>query len=187
MWRILLPAGIISAFLILAVELEYALNEMASPAVMGSVAHPIQGWLQKYGIRSLLNTPCGNRDDCDIFRGNGVERVLAVNLIDYQKDGHIVADLCTWTPEGEWDAAYVNCFFCTSNDSTVGGHAEAAKNIASWPVKYLILYDTAIHPFDWATIFQSNGWRRIESVKEDGGIIEDGVWMTRCEVWERAT
>ena len=190
MWKALLPMGIISALLILAVELEYALHEMASPPVVGSVAKPIYGWLQKYGIRSLLNTPCGNRDDCDVFRQNGIERVLAVNLVDYQKDGHIVADLCVWKPpgeSGEWDAAYVNCFFCTSNDSPIGGHAEAAKNIASWPVKYLIVYDTAIHPFNWAAIFESSGWRRIECVKEDGGVVEGGEWSTRCEVWERAT
>jgi len=178
--------GIISAILILAIELEYVINDISSPLIAGSVAQPIRDWIQKYEIRSLLNTPCGNRDDCDIFRANGVERILAVNLIDYEKDGHIVADLCEWKPTGEWDAAYVNCFFCTSNESPIGGHAEAAVNIASWPVKYLIVYDTAVHPFDWGAVFQSNGWRRIECTKEDGGVVEGGEWITRCEVWERA-
>src|SRR3990167_776461 len=78
MWRALLPMGIISTLLILAVELEYALHEMSSPLVVGSVAKPIYGWLQKYGIRSLLNTPCGNRDDCDTFRQNGEDSFHAV-------------------------------------------------------------------------------------------------------------
>lgn len=149
-------------------------------AVVLSVIPALLPWLKKYGISSILNTPCGNRDDCDWFLANGIEKLLAVDLQDWHKPNHIVADLCVWKPSGRWDAAYVNCFFCTSNDSRVGGHIQAADNIASWPVKYIIVLDTL--GYDWRPHFKRAGWTLLERL-EDSKIISHPTYM---EIWGHA-
>jgi len=144
-----------------------------------SIAPAIFDWLGKYNIKSLLNTPCGSRDDCKLFRAHGIERIVGVNIREEVASypGHVVGDLCDWKPDGEWDAAYSNCFFCTSNDSRIGDHAAAAKNIASWPVRYIVFYDTPV--FEWMTYFEQAGWKRIEYINGmEGG-------MTRAELWSK--
>ena len=143
-----------------------------------SITAPALEMIRKYGIKSILNTPCGftDGDDCGKVRDYGVEKTLGVNLIDYNKPGHVVGDLCVWRPPHAFDAAYVNCFFCTSNDSRVGGHAEAVRNIASWPIKYIVLFDT-LGRFDWHPHLIQFGWEMIE---------HQDVLSSHVEVWKRA-
>ena len=152
-----------------------------------AIARVILDWLREFGIKSLVNAPCAG-GDCDIFRANGVVETLGVNIIDSPCSNFVKADLCVWHPEKEYDAVYINCIFCTSNDSLSGNHRTLAENYASWPVKYIVVYDTAVNPFDWGVIFREHGWECIKISKESGVPYrpEDTTWETRCEVWERA-
>src|SRR3989304_1420510 len=77
------------------------------------IAPAILPWIRKYGIRSVLNTPCGLCGDCATFIRDGV-KVLGVHSSERANtlENHVQGDLCVWKPTGEWDAAYVNCFFC---------------------------------------------------------------------------
>ena len=130
------------------------------------IAAIVPEWIRKYGIKSLLNTPCAS-SDCETFLSQGIERVLGINIVSSSTPNHVIGDLVNWKPEGEWDAAYVNCFFCGQNASKAGGYAEAARNIAAWPVRYLILYDTAYiekdRNTDWHPEFLQAGWTLLES------------------------
>ena len=151
------------------------------------VVPPILAWIEKYGIKTLINAPCAG-GDCGVFQSHGIERTLGVNISDVGEacETKIQADLCYWKPSEPWDAVYINCIFCTTNASPEGTNQMLAENYADWPVRYIIVYDTAINPFDWGSIFQSKGWMRIECMKEDGSpLLEE--WATRCEVWEHAT
>ena len=152
-----------------------------------AIARVILDWLREFGIKSLVNAPCAG-GDCDIFRANGVVETLGVNIIDSPCSNFVKADLCVWRPEKPYDAIYINCIFCTSNDSLSGNHRTLAENYASWPVKYIVVYDTAVNPFDWGVIFREHGWECIKISKESGVPYrpEDTSWETRCEVWERA-
>jgi len=152
-----------------------------------AIARVILDWLREFGIKSLVNAPCAG-GDCDIFRANGVVETLGVNIIDSPCSNFVKADLCVWRPEKPYDAIYINCIFCTSNDSLSGNHRTLAENYASWPVKYIVVYDTAVNPFDWGVIFREHGWECIKISKESGVPYrpEDTTWETRCEVWERA-
>ena len=155
-----------------------------------AIARVILDWVREYGIKSLVNAPCAG-SDCDVFKDNGVVETLGVNIIDMAPNvcsAFIKADLCVWRPEKEYDAVYINCIFCTSNDSPSGNHRTLAENYASWPMRYIVVYDTAVNPFDWAVIFREHGWECIKISKESGVPYrpEDTTWETRCEVWERA-
>ena len=148
-----------------------------------AIVETILKWIREYEIKSLINAPCVSTD-CDVFRQNGVSEVIGINILDTGPH-HIQADLCVWKPEKAFDAAYINCIFCTSNGSIIGTHQTLAQNYATWPVRYLIVYDTAITPFDWAQEFIAAGWKRIDVLTENGGKLENGEWQTRCEIWSR--
>ena len=147
-----------------------------------SIAGVIPDWIHKYGIKSLLNTPCGGRD-CAEFLGYGVEKVLCVNIQPSSDPNHIVGDLRNWRPDGEWDAVYINCIFCNQLYGQDGqpskDYVQLASNYASWSVKYIIIYDTA-YEYDWAPQFLDAGWEVIERGQAEGS-------TTRVEIWGRAT
>ena len=136
-------------------------------------------WLKRYRVRSLVNAPCAG-DDCGRLRNElGIEDILCVNIIPVNA-AHVQADLCVWRPDRPFDAAYVNCLFCTSNGSPIGTKTDIAWNMSTWPVKRFIFYDTAID-IDWKEAFETNGW----SVVERSTKCYEAP-PTRCEVWEHA-
>ena len=183
MWRVHLVGSIlamVAASLLIEDRLRYdSLLDHNPILIFGWIGPSVPDWIRKYRIRSILNAPCAILDDCEQFKTHGVERILGVNIVDFKKEAHIVGDLCTWKPDGEWDAVYINCFFCTSNDSKIGDHTMAARNITSWPVKYIIIYDTP--GYEWREEFENAGWKVIESW--DGKDVGAG---TRVEMWGRA-
>mgnify|MGYP001615095543 CR=1 FL=1 len=146
-----------------------------------SIVQPVFDWIQKYAIKSIVNAPCGGRD-CQEFVNRGVQKVLGVNIQPSSDPLHVAGDLHTWRPDGEWDAAYINCIFCNQLHGMDGkpsrDFATLARNYASWPVKYLIVYDTS-YDTDWAPMFKESGWNVIESAQGEGP-------PTRVEMWSRA-
>ena len=146
-----------------------------------SIAGIIPDWIRKYEIKSLLNTPCGGHD-CAEFLRYGVEKVLGVNLQSSSDANHVAGDLRNWKPDGEWDAAYINCIFCGQLYGPDGqpamDYVQLAKNYASWPVKYIIVYDTA-YEYDWAPHFLDAGWEVIERGQAESS-------PTRVEIWGHA-
>lgn len=133
----------------------------------------ILGWIKKYDIKSILNAPGGSRGDEESLKEAGATMVLS---IDIGGGSPMTEDLCFWRPPEPYDALYTNCFYCTSNSSQTGNHETAAKNMASWPVKYIIIYDTK--GFDWGPYFLESGWEILEREPQDFGTV--------LEIWGRA-
>ena len=149
--------------------------------------HPeILTWVKNLGIRSVLNAPCGLCQDCRYFVEAGVKKIIGINILPIPPgmSDHIQADLCNWRPDESWDAAYVNCFFCSTNQSKTGTHEQAARNIASWPVRFIVVYDTILlnDGFEWRTIFHDAGWRAASFKTTEKGKFH----TTRLEIWEHA-
>ena len=121
-------------------------------------------WITKYNIKSILDAPCGSGSDHGAFRQAGVERILGIDLVASEGPDFLRADLTVFHPDRDWDTVYINCIFC-SNVVGKGDHAALAKNYASWPVRYILLYDTP--GFNRETHFLEAGWRKLED--EDDG------------------
>jgi len=146
-------------------------------------------WIRHFSIRTLINAPAGSGRDSRALRDAGATHLLNVDIREhdpYDADW-VQADLETWRPDAPFDAAYVNCFFCLSNippGRTDLGHnpgtdfEKAARNIASWPIKWLIIYDTQ-YGFDWWPAFQEAGFARLVEKRAPDGP------DTRCELWRR--
>lgn len=133
--------------------------------------HPIIfEWIQKYGITSLLNTPCGG-SDCDVFLQNGIKHILGVNLGSTSTLYHVDGDLVSWKPiGGPWDAAYVNCIFCTT---ATGDKKTIAQNMASWPIRHILIYDT-FTDYRWQEDFIAAGWQILDAHQLDASVVE--IW-----------
>lgn len=135
-------------------------------------------WIREYGIKSILNAPGGARSDEGPFLEAGAKEVLS---IDMNGACPITADLCFWKPDRGFDAVFINCVFCTSNVSPTGDHVVLAKNYASWPVKYILLFDTK--GFDWEPHFREAGWYLLENEPLDGRIEigQSQIWSKKKE------
>ena len=139
----------------------------------------VLSWIRKYGIRSIIDAPCASQAAKETFIAVGIEEYDGV---DIQDSGTIKADLTVFFPARRYDALYINCVFCTGlHADSVGDHAILARNYASWPVKYIILYDTRV--FDWGPYFAQSGWRLLESVPSVPS--NSGKNETVSEIWGR--
>ena len=143
-----------------------------TPAVMALV--------KRYGAKSLINAPSGPKanDDAE-FRAAGFTEILHVDL---QAGGDVVAgDLAVYQPPKPYDMLYINCFFCltSTTEEQDGIKAKAAVNMARWPVRVIIVYDTVYNDkFDWEQAFRSAGRKLIfRDSRLDSG-------YTRLEAWE---
>jgi len=136
-------------------------------------------WLKRYRVQSLVNAPCAGVDCVRLRNELGIRDIICVNIISVNTE-HVQADLCFWKPTRPFDAAYVNCLFCVTNNSPTGSKEDIANNMSTWTVKRFIFYDT-VYEIDWKNAFENNGWTRTES----GSSHEPPP--TRSEVWERAT
>ena len=144
-----------------------------------SIVPEIFDWCEKFGIKRLLNTPCGGGGDCVQFENRGIH-ALGVNVLPPPTapcTNHVQDDLNTWKPDGEWDAAYINCLFCTS---VTGDKATIVRNVATWPIKYVLIYDTissnADTEFDWRPHFKEAGWVPVASQHAENGVSLVEIW-----------
>lgn len=142
-------------------------------------------WIRKYDIRSILDAPCGSGIVHEPFRQAGVTKYLGIDK-NAPTAPHpdpalfLRADLVTWRPEGEWDAVYINCIFCTGCDSSAGSHDALARNYASWRVKYILLCDTRV--YNWAPHFRETGWELLDQEPRT-----EAMGGTVNEIWGRVT
>lgn len=151
----------------------------------------VLSWIQNRNIRSVINAPAGKGRDIPLLRSVGVKRILNVDIqvFDANDPEWVQANLEDFfPPDGPWNAVYINCFFCLSNKSPTDiGLAKnpstdfhkSALNIARWPARYWIVYDTA-YGYDWEEDFKTAGLELAQRA-----FAPDGP-DTRIELWQRA-
>ena len=141
----------------------------------------MKGWIRQYGIKTVINAPCGNNGDAEMFRQLGVTEVLPVDKIGGANPSIIVGDLQEWKPVKPYDAVYQNGSFNPAYENVDDGRL-VMENIATWPVKYILIYDMSLY-FDWTDTLSKAGWKLLADGPSTDSV---GAGKVRCEIWTRA-